>query len=357
MAGVLGACGLDMQGLEDVSAEGDAGAPTLDGSGSGSVEGGSRDGTGPDSSTPPAGDSGATDSSVAVETEAPESAAPCTTADGCYVIPANWELVAAAANRSDACPSGFAVTPPEDLDEGPDASNACTCSCSIPEEPTCPTGPIAVDFDRINSVGAGLCGQASAIMENIPAGGCDTDLFTGNPPPQYSALDVEYTPPAAVGGQCSSMGTGSGNVTYTSERRACVPDSEQSAGCTGDECTLTLPAPYHVCVFQTGVQTCPGAPFTEQHLVGTGASFTCSNCACSLTTSCLGTMELFMDGNCMQQQLDTPADGQCHDPGAPNGTYNSYVYAPDPPQVVCTTTTSTAQDVALQNESTLCCAP
>lgn len=329
MAVLLGACGLDMQGLEVVSAEGDSGA----------------------------GDGAAMDSSTVVDTGTPDHA-PCTAADGCYVIPPNWQLVAAAADRSAACPAGFAATEPADLDEGPDASNACTCSCSIAGEPTCPTSPVVMSVDKIGFAGAGLCAQGSASMANTPAGGCNTDLYTGNTPPQYSALDVEYTPPAAVGGQCSSAGTGSGNVTYTAERRACVPDSAQSAGCTGEECTLTLAAPYDVCILQSGVQTCPGAPFTEQHLVGTGTSFTCSDCSCSVTASCAGTMELFMDGNCMQQELDVPADGQCHDPNAPNGTYNSYVYLPDPPQgVACTTTASTAEDVALQNKGTLCCAP
>jgi hypothetical protein len=372
MVGLVGACGLGLQGLEDGPPGGDGGPSTADGGdetspGGGNPEGGSTDGgTGSNDGPQPKPDAASgldaspIDSSQSdVHTGAPDTGGPpCTTADGCYLIPPNWQLAAVAGNRAAACPSGFAATPPQDLDEGPDAAGACTCTCSIMADPTCPTGPIGVAFDELNSPGAGLCGELSTAMANDPAGGCDNDLSQGNPPSQYSSLDVEYTPPAATGGQCSSAGTGSGNVTYASQRRACVPDSEQSAGCVGNQCTLTLAAPYRVCIVRSGAQTCPGAPFTEQHTVGSGTSFSCSTCGCSLTASCEGTMRLFMDGNCKQPELDIPADAQCHDPNAPNGTYNSYIYLANPPEgVACTTTPSTAQNVALLNEQTLCCTP
>jgi len=349
MVGGLGACGLGLQGLREATPDG---APGADGSTDGPLESGDR----PDSTSP--GDSGSPpDSAMSVPETAPaDTGSPCTTASGCYIIPQGWQLIAVAGDRSTGCPARFAANQPIDLDEGPDASNACTCTCAITEEPTCPTGPIAVAFDQHNSSEAGLCGQPGEPFSNALPGSCNTDLIF--PAPSYSTLDLQYTPAAATGGQCSGVGTGNANVTYATEGRACVPDDPQSAGCTGDRCTPTLAAPYRPCIVQSGIETCPGGPFTEQHRVGSGVSFVCSDCGCSVTATCEGTIQLFTDATCTQQELDIPADGQCHDPAAPsNNTYGSYMYVPGPLADACATTPSMAQDIALQNEETLCCAP
>jgi hypothetical protein len=342
---VLGACGLGLQGLEEMTSDG---APGDDGSDGveGSADVHARvDGTS-------AADSESHDSNAVPETATP---GPCTAAGDCYVVPNGWQLVALAGDRTAGCPKGFTANQAMDVDEGPDTTNACTCTCTMAQEPTCPSGPIAVSFDQLNSAGAGQCGQNGDPITNAPVGGCDTDLYY--PTPTYSSLDLEYTPPAAIGGQCSGMATGTGNVTYAMQGRACLPDDAQSAGCTGHQCSPTLAAPYRACVLQSGMQSCPGAPFTEQHLVGSGVSFACSACGCSFTATCGGTVQLFTDQSCTQQELDIPADGQCHDPDAPDGTYGSYIYVPDPPQDDCTTTPSTAEGVALQNEETICCVP
>jgi hypothetical protein len=347
--GSLGACGLGLQGLQQGTLDGAPGGE--DGSTDGPLDSGDQ----PDS-TPP-GDSGSgPDSAMSVpETGPVDTGLPCTTVSGCYFIPPGWQLIAVAADRSTGCPAGFAAAQPTDLDEGPDVSNACTCTCAITEDPTCPTGPIAVAFDTIGSPGAGLCGQSGNPIANVLPGDCNTDLYY--PASSYPTLDLQYTPAAATGGQCSAVGTGNSNVTYATEGRACVPDDPQSAGCNGDQCTPDLAAPYRPCIVQSGVQTCPGGPFTEQHRVGSGVSFACSDCGCSVTATCVGTMKLFVDSTCMQQELDIPADGQCHDPAAPSEMYDSYLYVPGTLADECTTTPSTAQNMALQNEETVCCVP
>jgi hypothetical protein len=346
VAGMLGACGLSLQGIEEVTSDG---APGDDGSDEplGSDDGHARtDGTS-------AADSESHDSSAVLETGTRDA---CSAADGCYAIPTSWELVALAADRSTGCPRGFTAKQAMDLDEGPDTTNACSCTCATAQEPTCPSGPIAVSFDQLDATGAGQCGATGDPITNAPVGGCDTDLYY--PTASYSSLDLEYTPPAAIGGQCSGEATGTGNVTYATQGRACLPDDAQSAGCSGHQCAPALAAPYRACVLQSGIQSCPGAPFTEQHLVGSGVSFACSSCGCSFTAICGGTVRLFTDQNCTQQELDIPADGECHDPDAPNTSYGSYIYVSNLPQDACTTTTpSTAQGVTLQNEETICCAP
>jgi hypothetical protein len=406
MTGLVGACGLGMNGLEEDAADGGAVALTADATGGheggaggsssssgGPAEVGAKDGaTGatdattsdgttlsndgttdvlpaqPDSSSTPPDDAAADDASPPGEAQASDAGAseaaapPCNTTDGCYVIPAGWQLVAFASNQTAACPNGFAAAKPTNLDEGPDASNACACgACAISAAPTCPAGPIQVNFDAKESVNAGTCAspQMPPQSDNSPAGGCDTDMNDGTTAPFYSDMDLSYTPPPSTGGQCASAGVATGDVTYSARDWGCLPDDPASAGCSGDECTLSLAAPYRVCVFQSGSEACPGAPFTDAHLVGTGTSLTCSACGCNVTAGCAGTMKLFMDMQCKQNELDIRADGQCRDPSAQNGAYSSYRYAPDlPANVTCQTTgASSAEDVVLQNETTVCCAP
>jgi hypothetical protein len=357
-------------GGDDGSASGDGNtAGDASGSGSGSSSGGGADSTAPppDSSVVDTGspvDSSTPDTYV-VETGPTETAPPCTTANNCYVIPANWQLVAfttSATAPTAACPTGFAMAQPTNLDEGPVTSSACQCGqCTVTSAPTCPTGPIAVDYD----VAGGQCGSAGnpSTNKNADPGGCNTDMYTGNfPGITYANMDLKYTPPGATGGSCTSAGTPTGTVTYTAQDRTCVPDSQASAGCTGNQCTLTLGSPYEVCIVQSGSQTCPGAPFTHQHLAGGTATLTCSACGCNASGGCSGTMKLFTSNDCSTtggaKEYDIPADGTCHNSSSPGntGSYNSYEYSPKQVTVSCSTSgSSTAQNVTLQNEETICC--
>ena len=389
---ILASCGLDMGGLGDVATEG---GPTLDssstaeggssGGSSGGASSGGDDGSSGDGSASGSGsggaDSTAPDSSVAetgspVDSSTPDTYVveagppPCTVANNCYVIPSSWQLVAFTTGTSAPtanCPNGFATAQPTNLDEGPITSGACSCAaCTTSTQPTCPSGPIQVAYDQKNLPGSGQCGTAGnpSTQDNKPngPGGCDTDMYTGNIPTLgYAALDLKYTPPDATGGQCASAGTESGTVTYSAQDRTCMPDSQASAGCVGNQCTLTLGSPYQVCVFQSGAQGCPGTPFTHQHFAGTGTMLTCSSCGCNVTATCSGTMKLFTANNCSttggQQEDDIAADGQCHSSNTGNNTFQSYEYAGNPPAgVACNATgTSNAQNVTLQNEETICC--
>jgi hypothetical protein len=223
----------------------------------------------------------------------------------------------------------------------------------VQSTPTCAAGAVQVWYDLQGTTGAGQCALAAtpAEMSNSPAGGCDTDMFTGSPPTIYYAnLDLRYVPPLVSGGQCASTGQTTGNVSYSSHDRACAADS---VTCVGARCTVTAPAPYAVCVAKSGSQSCPGAPFTQQHVVGTIATLTCT-----LSATCTGTMKLFTDNQCKNGELDLPADGLCHATGAPASiSYHSYTYMGSAPAgVACAATgTSTAQDVTLAGEQTVCC--
>jgi hypothetical protein len=288
-----------------------------------------------------------------------ETSTTCTSATGCYVIHGGWTLVAFAPSQGTACPTGFATAAPTNLVEGPDTTGACSCgACTIGTQPTCPTGPIGVDSDTHAIIGNNTCGTTDAPVANNPAGGCDTDLPTNI---NYSLSDMKLVPPAATGGQCSSAGT-PGTLTYADMDRACVMDSAQAAGCNGDECTPNLPSPYVACVFKSGDVACPGAPFTEQHVVGTAGTLTCSACDCSVSADCTGTMTLYTDTGCTMGAFALKADTGCYPAAAPGsggftGThYGSYKYAGNAPATVaCAASGSSAASVTLANEQTVCC--
>ena len=375
---VLASCGLDMGGLgEGPSTEG---GTTLDSSStaeggsssSGSSSGGGADAmadgssSGTDSTAPPP-DSSVKDTGSPADTFVPDTFVvetgppPCTVANNCYVIPASWQLVAVDTSPSPittSCPTGFAGAAPTDLDEGPNTSAACACGqCATTTQPTCPSGPIQDFYD----VGQSGCGNAGNPGSNKNMSACNTDLYNGPIPFGYSNMDLKYVPPGATGGLCNSPGTPSGSVGYSDHDRACIPDSQASAGCVGNQCTLTLAPPYDVCVFQSGNQSCPGAPFTHQHLAGTGTTFTCSACGCNVTATCSGTMKLYTNGDCTTggggKEDDVVADGTCKSANTSQNSFASYAYVGNPPAgVTCAPSgTSNAQNVTLQNEETICC--
>jgi hypothetical protein len=298
----------------------------------------------------------------------PQETGTCTTGQGCYVIPGGWQLVAFTGTQSSGCPGGFSSGSPVNLVEGPNTSGTCSCgsACTIDKQPDCQAGAIGASYDVTPITGGpGSCGSAGqpAQMNNSPAGSCSSDMYNGSTLLPYSSLDLAYAPANQLGGHCNSGAGVVGTVTFDSQDRACPPDSAQSAGCNGNQCTPTIPSPYQVCVIQGGNHGCPGAPFTQQHLVGSGfGGVSCSSCAsCTVQGTCSGgTMKLFENGNCNGGEIDIPADGKCHTSNAPNNTsYNSYKYVANAPTGVgCAPSgTSTASGGTLTNEQTICCAP
>ena len=220
--------------------------------------------------------------------------------------------------------------------------------------PTCPRGPIDASFD----LGGLTCGVQGKPAQMKNTGPCSTDMWTGQSFPDYTRMDLKYSPPAATGGTCTAQGTPQPlQVTYAASDRVCTP---QTPPCTAGRCTPAFGAGIKVCVEATGAVSCPGTPFTEQHLIGGPATFTCSaGCTCQVSATCAGTMKLFTDGKCKNNELDVPADGACHNPSHPAKTYGSYQYSPAAPTGVgCAAAgASTAQNLALPDQHTVCCAP
>jgi hypothetical protein len=68
-------------------------------------------------------------------------------------------------------------------------------------------------------------------------------------------------------------------------------------------------------------------------------------------------MTFYADSVCRLGALSIPADGTCHPSDAPLGAgYNSYRYVGQASNVECQTSgSSTARDVRLTDEQTICC--
>jgi hypothetical protein len=362
VAAFLAACGLATSGeapgngdgglTDGATAEGASSSSSGSSSGSGGSggdaagegspgnEGGGQDQSSPESST--------------MDVAPTETGPTCGT--GCYTIPSGWSLVAFAPSQGTMCPTGFTGAGATNLVEGPITGSACECAaCQIGTQPTCAAGSIPSDFD-VKGVGPMNCGTMGNTLTNNPAGVCDTGglATTGV---NYSSLDLKFVAPGASGGACTSAGQATGSLSYTGNDTECAPDSSMAAGCNGDQCTPNLMAPYQACVVQSGDVPCPSSVFTVQHVVGTSGTVTCSACGCNVSAMCGGKVALFTDGNCMDNEFDVGADSACH--GGPGGTmtyFMSYKYiANNPTTVACAPSGTSAADVTLANEQTICC--
>ena len=378
IAVVVAACGLDRQGLADDGPGADSGAndaTSSSGGSSGTGNGSSGAGSSGGSSGSSSGVSGASSSGASSGSSSGGSSSgsstgssgssssggigsssggpPCTVANGCYVVPSGWTLVAFAGDRTTSCPQGSTQI---DAFEGPTAgSGACRCTCAVSTQPTCPPG-IAVRFDADGSSSCGLAGTPPTMGDQAA---CNSDMYTGDVPGLgYRALQLQYTPSPPTGGGCSSStAQDAGAVTYAASDRVCLP---ATAPCTGDQCTPSFGSQLQVCISMAGQQTCPGSTFTVTHTVGTAATFTCSNaCTCSLDAGeCTGTVKLYTMPMCTGTELDVPAEGTCVNSGATSDSYVSYAYAANPLVASCTSGGSTSvQNLALPNLHTICCAP
>ncbi len=351
-------------GADDAGGSIDAGqvpdaSQTIDAGGPPPVDAGQA---GQDGATGSTGDAGhdagqVVDAGGPPPVDAGGGAGPCTNTDaGCVVVPTGWELVAFAPSQATACPTGFGT--PTNLVEGPNASSACGCgTCTTSTQPTCTSGAVGLTYDTKSSGFGAFCIFPSTSLANSPAGACSTSLAPG----AYDTYYLEFTAPAASGGVCAAPTT-TGTVTYAASDRTCTPTSLAAANCSGGACAPTLTGPYEACITPTapGQVACPAGPLGVQHIVGTSATFSCAACSCAVTGTCAGTVTMYSDTACTKNPT-AYSTGTCDDvvggTGNPTADYNSYKYAGGAvSKVKCTATAGAAQNVALNNETTICCA-
>ncbi|MGD0677101.1 MAG: hypothetical protein ABSC94_16930 [Polyangiaceae bacterium] len=279
----------------------------------------------------------------------------CATSMACPVVPPGWVWVAFAESQIAPCPAGFNGIP-IDIDEEPDAATACACAsdCTVTVAPSCMMGPVGFNYDPYPGLAVPQCGTGATALMNDPAGVCGTDVPSGLP----AVSDVQFIPPPPSGGTCSIPGLAMpSNVTYAAQDRACTI-GDASAPCMGDGCLSPIENPYRACILSQGRTACPDG-FAEGHFGVTGLSFSCSNCGCSVTGQCSGTITFYEDMSCGMARATLAADGTCQTVPPGRGSYSSYIYAASDPQSVdCEYEGgSNVQELDVQGMTTVCCPP
>lgn len=240
----------------------------------------------------------------------------------CIVVPAGFELVAAAdvgdggaEAGAPACPAGFAkpsiagITPAAKAD-------SCTCDCAITKNGTCSNGQIT------NVYGTATCTDQGSPLE-IGGGSCKP--LAANVV-AFSKLTAQPT----SDGNCSPTQTvmHKERVQWAESTELCAIEASR---CSGGRCDVSgLGAPFRVCVASAdGTITaandvaCP-AGFPDKRVLGTGASFTCGACgACTVSFTCTGTLDAFKNQGCDQLLGTLPVDGVCH-PATATGAIKTY---------------------------------
>jgi hypothetical protein len=237
----------------------------------------------------------------------------------CTDLPLGFAVVAFGAGASGTvCPTGFGQG--TDTVEGPSVgAGACTCGCSIPTPPACPTnGAITNGYD---TDGSGTCTSTGNTYAN---NGCGTEgqAMAFGPNDHH-----RFTPPGPDGGSCSAPVTQDDTkLTFALHGRVCQPTGAPTQ-CGGKVCLPPVDPPFVACLAAAGDVPCPTS-FPNKHLVGTSASFTCSQgCTCSIVATCDGMLNYYTSIDCSGPiAFQIQANGQCV---ATNfGAYASHQYVP-----------------------------
>ncbi|HTB72844.1 MAG TPA: hypothetical protein VK762_06355 [Polyangiaceae bacterium] len=266
--------------------------------------------------------------------------------------------MAFAPNQSSPCPPGFSAAAPTDLTATVDTSRACACSapCTVLQPPTCDAqGEALQEWYDDPDAGSNACTTMYQDVLIPTPGACWLGFG-----PAYWALDVMFQAPTVYGTCAGADGVQVGPAVLGGPARACVPDSPEAAGCVGDRCTLALPAPYRVCIDSSpAFHLCPaGSVFTQPHDLETGFSLGCGPCNCDVTATCPGTLALFSDTQCMNDEIDIAADSTCRPPVSGLSQASSFEYVRDggPADVTCTQGFSAGGGAGI-NPQTVCCMP
>ena len=329
LAAAAAACGLDTSGsglfADDGGSSGEGGA-----SGSGSASGGSSGAaSGSSSGSSSGGSSGSSSgaaSSSGIDSGGDGNTGPCQS---------GWTLVLGVSGGG-ACPGGYAeaymgLTNPQAQ------AGACTCSCSITQQPSCTTGTVTWDYGMM----APLCFGPS----NVASNGTCQHLNGSLQPAQFVA------PLAPSGGACTGQAVGDPTKVQTTQIRTCsVPASDEASVCAG-----VAPGGSAACIVTAGDVPCPqGSPFQVRSVIGDTETLVCSACgACSVSATCTGaSLDIYSDPNCTNMMTSIPANSQCV--SVQGGNMQAYWYKATVTSPACKAT-GTAASFQTAGAQTLCC--
>ena len=180
---------------------------------------------------------------------------------------------------------------------------------------------------------------------------------TAHSPGRLLDLRRRYAAPGPSGGTCTSPGVQQRRAELHGARPPLRPNDAQAANCSGGVCQPSLGGAYEACIAAPGEVACPpGGALAVAHHVGASASFTCADCACTVTAKCSGTLTLDTDTACKKAPYAISTDVCVGISSA--ATYKAYQYTAAAPKTVgCQAgTPDPAPVVALTGEQTVCCA-
>ena len=154
------------------------------------------------------------------------------------------------------------------------------------------------------------------------------------------------------------MQPASSGSLQTTPARLCIPDSTcQSAACGG-----LAPTGFAACIVADGDQNCPpGSSFTQKHSIAKSASPTCaSTCGtgCTFDGSCTTPqLHTFTNGGCGTALVTLASDGTCVATGHGGSNVQSASYSATASFTGCTASGSTAVQIDLTTQRTVCCRP
>lgn len=243
-------------------------------------------------------------------------------------IPLGWEgyqslYFGAFGDAPSSCPSQFPTAIPyvgtNMLTADPAACTACTCQA--PADEVCNL-PDVISVIEKNCVNAAMSTMPTDL--SVPAawdGSCEA---TGSAPGgQFCGgsscnLAVKSAAPTLTAGTCTPGGgvATKPDLVWGIKGVACG-DAPQGGGCeAGQACQPAPSAPFlpGLCIYKAGENDCPGAPFTEQHILYEGVDDTrdCAMCTCggSQGGSCSANITVYSDPAC-SSSLATFQAGAC----------------------------------------------
>lgn len=242
-------------------------------------------------------------------------------------IPLGWSgyqslYVGPPSGAPTSCPTKFPSPIPYVGNATPTADPAtCTaCTCAPPAGEKC-------DLPDTLTVSATLCPAANPMFPQVLSvppdwdGSCNSgDVAPGGLMNCNGNCNrsVKAEGAVVVGGSCQTNGGAPTvpPVVWALQGTACG-DAAQGGGCdAGQACQPSPAAPFQpgLCIFRSGDQDCPGAPFTDKHVFYEGTDDTrgCTACSCGgpMGATCSANITVYADGGCSMGGV-TFATGAC----------------------------------------------
>jgi len=224
---------------------------------------------------------------------------------------------------------------------------SCDCTCNAAQGVQCTASATAC---YANSC-IGICNTTDLVL---PPAQCTSVGFNTE-----QVAHVSNPAPTNAGSCSANTNNNLPTPSWMTVAKSCDGAVTTTDGCgAGEICAPQVFAPLQqACIAQAGDQACPGAFYSEKHVVFTGFSDTrsCSACGCGAANSSCGGVVNFTSTSCMIL-LDVVNAGSCGDKNGGN-TVTGAIYSPTPSGTCSPTGGTLAGFASATSPVTFCCQP